>query len=461
MDELNWAHILYERDGSIYKAKHLSGDTWLSKFVAYGTNPAVMPFYNEKELVLWGMPTNTYWFGIIMAAPYNGEIRVLRYLSWFNVWEQIAAFPIPPSELLTGPVGLDFHAVSEDEAWVYATWVTKRPNLDPSQPFYVQPIYEAANPLFPTSVANPEQIHDGLNAVLWRSESASFDAGLKQTFPVTDTTGTITFEAWGLIDVADDAEMTLRIGIDPTGGDNPDSPDVVWSAASAPDVFAPFSVSTPAAGDTATVFLHSTLSSSDFSGTVVWDTATIQNGILTNGDFEGAFIPQSTLTVPEGWTAYYQDSGSSSTGGRDTYTVYAAWSDNGGSAWAGPETITANHEPGSGTTGAIRPDVSPIISMATEPPSVSFFTIYETGDPPPGTDFLRFGRPMMIQCELGTADCTDAPGLPLLPRNVVRPSYRLLVAADPFNPDRAILTWDSLQTDNISKDVYATYVVLR
>jgi hypothetical protein len=63
------------------------------------------------------MPTGTYWFGIIMAAPYNGEIRVFRYLSWFNAWEQVTAFPIPPGEELIGSVGLDFLAVSEEEAW--------------------------------------------------------------------------------------------------------------------------------------------------------------------------------------------------------------------------------------------------------------------------------------------------------------------------------------------------------
>ncbi|MCZ7672405.1 MAG: hypothetical protein M5U34_37400 [Chloroflexi bacterium] len=49
VDELNWAHVLYEQDGSIFKAKHLSNETWLTQFVAYGTNPTVMPFYNEKN----------------------------------------------------------------------------------------------------------------------------------------------------------------------------------------------------------------------------------------------------------------------------------------------------------------------------------------------------------------------------------------------------------------------------
>ena len=461
VDELNWAHVLYEQDGSIFKAKHLSNETWLTQFVAYGTNPAVMPFYNEKELILWGIPTGTYWFGIIMAAPYNGEIRVFRYLSWFNVWEQVAAFPIPAGEDLTGSVGLDFLAVSEEEAWVYASWVTKRPFPEPPLPLYIQPIFEAANPLFPDQIANPDHIYDGLNAVRWRNEDTPFDAGLRQTISVPDPNGTITFEAWGLAETAVGADMSLQIGIDPTGGDNPDSPDVVWSTAAAPTGFTQFSVSVPAQGSTATVLLRGTLNTADVSGTAVWDSAVIQNGSGVNLDFEGPFVLQDSITVPEGWTAWYQDSGNALPGGRDVYTVYASWSDNGGSGWTGPEAVTANRDLSGGTIGAIRPDVTPIISLATDPPSVSFFYIYETGDPPPDTTFLRFGRPYQTQCDLGTADCTDTPGAPLLPRNVVRPSYRLLAAADPFNPDRAILTWDSLQTDVTNKDVYTTYVVLR
>jgi len=421
-------------------------------------------FYNEKELVLWGVPTGTFWFGIIMAAPYNGEIRVFRYLSWFNVWEQIAAFPIPVGEELTGSAGLEFLAVSEDEAWVYASWVTKRPFPDPPLPPYVQPIYEATNPLFPNQIANPEHIYEGLNSVRWHSADTPFDAGLMQTISLPDPNGTITVEAWGLVETAATdpvADMSLRIGIDPTGGDNPDSSDVIWSTSAAQTGFTQFSVTAPAQGSTATVFLRGTLNSADVLGTAVWDAVSIQNGSGTNLDFEGPFILQDSITVPEGWTGWYQDSGYTPTNGRDVYTVYAAWSDNGGSAWTGPEAITANRDLSGGTTGAIRSDVTPIISMVTEPPSVSFFYIYETGDPPPDSSFLRFGRPYQTLCELGTAECTDTPGAPLLPRNVVRPSYRLLAATDPFNPDRAILTWDSLQTDVLNKDVYATYTVLR
>src|SRR5690606_18796960 len=84
VDELNWAHVLYERDGSLYKAKHLSGEAWYETFVAYGSDLTVIPFYNERELVLWGIPTGTYWFGLFLAAPHNGQVRLFRYLSWFN-----------------------------------------------------------------------------------------------------------------------------------------------------------------------------------------------------------------------------------------------------------------------------------------------------------------------------------------------------------------------------------------
>lgn len=461
IDELNWAHVLYEQDGSLFKAKHLSNETWLTQFVAYGTNPAILPFYNEKELVLWGIPTDTAWFGILLAAPYNGTLRLFRYLSWFNVWEQVAAFPVPPGEELTGPAGLDYLPASQDEAWVYLSWVTRRPFPEPPLPPYGQPVFEAANPLFPNQIANPHHIYAGLNAVRWRSQETPFDAGLRQTIDVPDASGAITASAWGLVAAADSTGMALRIGIDPTGGDNPDSPEVVWSAASAPASFTQFSVTAPAQGRTAAIFLRGTLNNRDMSGTAVWDAVTIQNGSGVNLDFEAPFVTQDSITVPDGWTAWYQDSGFRPAHGRDGYTIYAAWSNSGGTSWTGPAAVTANRDLSGGTTGAIRPDVVPILSTATEPPSVSFFYIYETGDPPPDTTFLRFGRPYQTQCQLGTTNCTDMPGIPLLVGNVTRPVTRLLVTTDPFASGRAFLVWDGLQTDNIRKDIYATYVVLR
>jgi hypothetical protein len=461
VDELNWAHVLYEQDGSIYKAKHLSNDAWLTQFVAYGSDMAVRPFYNEKEVVLFGIPTGTYWFGILLAAPYNGQVRVFRYLSWFNLWEQVAGFPIPPGESLTGPVGLDYLAVSEEEAWVYAAWVTERPNPEPPMPHYAQPLFEAVNPLFPDQIANPHQIYQGLNAARWRTLGEPFSAGLKQTVPVPNPGSPITFSAWGLAETVPGADLTLRVGIDPAGGDSPDSANVIWSAPVKPNhVFS-------AVGQRPIRRQHG----HHFPAGHPQYPGCARYGRLGCSGRRKRITGQRRLRRPvhhpehpdraRGLDGLLPGQRQQPVTGRDVYTVYAAWSANGGSAWVGPEAVTANRDMSGSTAGAIRPDVVPVISTATETPSVSFFYIYETGDPPPGTAFLRFGRPYATMCDLGTAGCTDTPGRPLLQHDVVRPSYRLLSAPDPFNAGRALLAWDSLQTDAASRDIYASYLVLR
>ena len=466
VDAMNWAHVLYAQDGNIYHAKHLSGSDWYARFVAYGTDLSVIPFYNEKELVFYGAPTGTYWFGLILAAPHDGQLRLFRYFSWLNHWVQVAGFPLPAGEDLRGPAGLDFHAVSEDEAWVVASWVTFRDNTAPPVPRYAQPVYEAANPLYPTQIANPHHIYHSLNAVRWHSagvppEAAPFSAGLKQTVSVPDPAGTVHFEAYGLLDAPAGATASLRLGIDPTGGDNPESPDVAWTAPAAPGSFNRLSLDVPAAGNTATLFLHGTVDTEETPTTVVWDAATAGNADLANGSFEGAFVAQSTLTVPENWSAYYRDASNEPITGRDTYTAYAAWSADGGSTWSAPVVVTANRDQTGATTGALGPDVFPLVATDVQTPTVSFFYVYESGDPPPGTDFLRFGRPVMTTCALGTDDCTDPPGTPLLPRPVVRPSLALRLAPDPFHPARALMVWDALQTDYARHDIYATTVVAR
>ena len=186
-----------------------------------------------------------------------------------------------------------------------------------------------------------------------------------------------------------------------------------------------------------------------------------QNAVVVNGSFEGPFVRQSTLTVPEGWHAYYEDSGNSPITGRDAYTVYGAWSRDGGSSWSAAVRVATNRDATGSTTGAIGAEVYPVITTATEPPTVAFFYVYESGDPPAGTTFLRYGRPAMTVCTLGTTDCSSPPGTLLLPRDVVRPSRRLLLAADPFHQERSLLIWDALQADYEHKDIYATYVAVR
>ena len=460
IDSRQWAHIVYEADGNIWHAAHQYEFYWNTELVGVGERPFLITGPQRLGVPEFG------WRDFALAYVSGNEVQVRLYgITPFLLPGWLSAATIPVPEAITGAVHLDATEI-EEQLWLVAAWMSERPSTTPASPAYQQPTFAAVNPLAPDQLANPHQIFQGLNAVRWHSEATPFDAGLRQTVASSNTTGTLTVSARGLVETAVSAEMSLRLGLDPTGGDNPDGPSVVWSSAEAPSSFTQFSVSAPAQGGTATIFLRGTLNGSNVVGTAVWDAVTIHSSAGpesggTNLDFEGPFITQDSLTVPEGWTAWYLDSGYAPTNGRDAYTVYAAWSEDGGRNWAGPAAITANVDATGSTTGAIRPGVTPLIAAATEPPSVSFFYIYEAGDPPPDSSFLRFGRPYQTQCELGTTNCMDTPGIPLLERNVVRPSHTLLAAPDPFNPNRAVLVWDALQTDNENKDVYATYAVLR
>ena len=449
LNQYNYAQIIYEEDGGIYQAAHVLTGDWQIGYITNGSHVRLTGFGSDIDL------------GYIVAYRLDGVIYLARWQTtpygFFPFWEQVASFPIPSDETLLGGIGLDFTVVSEEEAWVYAAWVTKRPFPHPATPLYSQPLYEAANPFFPYQIANPHQIYEGLNAARWRSE-LPFDGGLRQTLAVNNPGEAITVSGWGLVEQAD---VLLRLGLDPTGSLDPAADSVVWSdLMAAPSDFTQFTVSAAPVGGYATVFLHAT--HNDYQpGQAVWDGIVAYNGTLTNGGFEEGFSGSAGLVVPHGWTPYYSDSGAIPPYIRDNYTVYAAWSEDGGRTWTGPDVVAANRDGSGAVTGAIAPDVYPVISLATEPPSVNFFYIYESGDPPPNTDFLRFGRPHQSQCPLGTTDCTTPPGQPLLHPGAARPSSRLLAAADPQQPGRAVLAWDGLQSDNERRDVYATYAVMR
>ncbi|MCP4416059.1 MAG: hypothetical protein GY805_05530, partial [Chloroflexi bacterium] len=285
LNQFHYAQIVYEEDGILYHAAHMMTGQWQLGAIGEGTRATLAGFGQDLDMsyiVAYRLPSGIIQLALWRTSPYG----------FFPVWQPLSQFSLPPDEELTSSIGLDYLAVSEEETWVYATWVTKRPFPDPPIPLYAQPLYEAVNPLFPNQIANPSHIYEGLNAVCWRTENTPFDAGLMQIIPVTNSNDPITFTAWGLAETTVDSDLTLRIGIDPSGGDNPDNPTVVWSDTAAPADFTQFSVTVPAQGSRATLFLRGTLNTADVPGTAVWDTATIQNGIpaagsgqaLINGD---------------------------------------------------------------------------------------------------------------------------------------------------------------------------------
>jgi hypothetical protein len=163
--------------------------------------------------------------------------------------------------------------------------------------------------------------------------------------------------------------------------------------------------------------------------------------------------------IPDGWTPFYDDSGAGGSPPRDRYTVYAAWSADGGQSWNGPFPASENRLPGQGLTGAIGRHAYPFLEAEGQTPRLHLFYIYASGDPPPGTTFIRYGRPVVVGCELATAECDEPPGAVLAAGTP--PASDLILAVHPLQKRRALLAWGGLQTDYVSRDVFATMVTLR
>jgi hypothetical protein len=453
LDRRNYAHIVYELDGQLYHAAQVQTAIWHINPVTSGTAFTATPIRGRD-------------FGYLVSyLDADGQINLARWLvdeaTGFltPTWQYLTTIPAVPGATLAGPAHLDYQEQG-DTAWTYAAWVALQPAAQPTTPPYSQPVYAAANPLYPQAIANPEYIYSGLNATTWGTRQTPFQAGLYQTFTVANPGQPLTVSAYGLAEAAATTDFTLRLGLDPTGGTNAAASTVIWSDAVTPTTFQSFSLTAPTSSPQATVFLSAELNTPDVPATAIWDAAASSNGTLTNGDFEGAFIPQSTLTTPDGWTAYYEDS-HNLPGGRDLYTVYAVWSADGGTTWSAPTAITENRETSGSLTGALQAEVYPLIALTTDPAGVTFTYIYEAGDPALGSQQQRFGRPFTTQCELGTDSCTASPGTPLMSRGVVRPAGQLLVSRDLVASDRAVMVWGSLQLDYRTRDILVTYLALR
>ncbi|MBX3061065.1 MAG: hypothetical protein KF770_31790, partial [Anaerolineae bacterium] len=292
------------------------------------------------------------------------------------------------------------------------------------------------------------------------------DAGLWQILPVNS--GLLTVQAYAKTMAEAQATPQLQMGLDPTGGTNPFGEAVIWSnPIPGPGEFIPITISASIPGDTVTLFLRATQNLPGATAVSIWDDVTVTAGAATmqNPSFEESFAPQGVVeNIPAGWTAFYDDTYSqeidSDAAARDTYRVYAAWSSDRGITWSEKQIITENTTLAAGTSGAFRPLVYPAISTRTDPDSTTFFYIYESGDPPAGTSFRRYGRPFVTRCQAGTTICTEAPGDPIFPRDLVRPTLNLDAVQDQASGGNVVLVWDSLQADYESKDIYMTILSL-
>ena len=127
-------------------------------------------------------------------------------------------------------------------------------------------------PEFRDNTSFENRIHSGARSQKYFSYGRMHEAGLYQRVggiePGSKLHFSIYIQSWQCFNIDlcgkngirsdDPAEMHLRVGIDPTGGTSPFSPDVVWSPEQAAfDQWVEFSVEAVAKGDTVTVFTHS------------------------------------------------------------------------------------------------------------------------------------------------------------------------------------------------------------
>ena len=127
-------------------------------------------------------------------------------------------------------------------------------------------------PEFRDNTSFENRIHSGARSQKYFSYGRMHEAGLYQQVggikPGSQLHFSIYVQAWQCFNIDlcgkngirsdDPTEMHLRVGIDPTGGTDPFSPNIVWSPEQAAfDRWVEFSVEAVAKNDTVTVFTHS------------------------------------------------------------------------------------------------------------------------------------------------------------------------------------------------------------
>lgn len=457
LDANNRAHVFYELDGAIWHAEHEHDLYWriarlgpghAARLTTFYDNPAT-PNTNERGFALSYLEGNRLHLRTYGLTP-------LLLPGWTTVTRLTLA------EMPMTAVTLHSARAADGTLHLAAAWVSHIP-APPPPPVPVPPTYTAVNPLAPFAVVHPERVYDPFNAARLYTGDAVFDGGLYQSVYVAPGTA-VAFSAYGRAWSSDEgapltsvnpANLRLQIGLDPAGGTNPDGAGVLWSSEANPlNQYAPFTVSGTAVSNRVTLFLRARPDAIRAHNEAIWDGAELSGGALVNGRMD-----TFTDGIPDGWTPFYEDSGAGGAPPRDRYTAYAAWSADGGQIWSGPIPVSENRLPGQGLTGALGPDAYPFLSAAGTEPTLHVFAIYESGDPPPGTTFIRYGRPVVVGCELAAGTCDEPPGVVLAADTP--PAADLILAAHPLQARRALLAWSGLQTDYVSRDVYAAMVALR
>lgn len=151
------------------------------------------------------------------------------------------------------------------------------------RPWWVKVRASDANPEYKAAAPFANRIHSGSNAGQYFTFHRTHEAGFMQQVNVPADT-VLQFSIWGQAWVTNDdsatsdgnASINMRIGIDPTGGTSPTSPNIVWSGSANPfDAYQQFSVQAQALGSRVTVFTYSRTEYPLKHNDVYWDDANL------------------------------------------------------------------------------------------------------------------------------------------------------------------------------------------
>ncbi|MCA9980612.1 MAG: hypothetical protein KDD89_07265 [Anaerolineales bacterium] len=170
-------------------------------------------------------------------------------------------------------------------------YIFRMPEYKPAESFYT----------------NPDRVRTGDRAQQYFTFYSTHEAGLRQQ--VSATPGeTYCFSAWGhswsaqdsgdAFSGPEDGQLFQKVGIDPTGGTDWTSPDIVWSDAGLGriqyDVYGEFVVTAVAESPTITVFTYSQPRYAVKHNDVYWDDARLTKAQIVQAV---ALIPESGTTV--------------------------------------------------------------------------------------------------------------------------------------------------------------------
>ncbi len=158
-------------------------------------------------------------------------------------------------------------------------WVSQTENDEPWQ--NRMPEWKPVCPYQPCPF--PERLKDGVQALQYFSFHSAHTAGAWQQVAVP-ANAVVKLSIWGQAwsSATDEtfsdfpSPVNMRVGIDPTGGNNPFSGSIVWSATQNPyDNYSLFEVEASAQGDRVTVFLWSQPTEARKHNDIYWDGASL------------------------------------------------------------------------------------------------------------------------------------------------------------------------------------------